>query len=101
MCIVHKGFSGFRAVSPASILGGNLKGLKPAIPYDTIHSTLCPKNQDNPAGALFPSCTFKEVKTVSVQLQQEISELKGYCGERLKEKGCFSVILVVLISFAI
>lgn len=41
MCIVHKGFRGFRSVSPASILGGNLTGLKPAIPYDTIHSPLC------------------------------------------------------------
>ena len=41
MCIVHKGFRGFRAVSPALIWGGNLTGLKPAIPYDTIHSTLC------------------------------------------------------------
>jgi hypothetical protein len=40
MCIVHKGFRGFRAASPASILGGNLIGLNPAIPYDTIHSTL-------------------------------------------------------------
>jgi hypothetical protein len=40
MCIVHKGFRGFRAVSPASILGGKLIGLKSAIPYDTIHSTL-------------------------------------------------------------
>jgi len=40
MCIVHKGFKGFRAVSPASILGGNYIGLKPAIPYDTIHSPL-------------------------------------------------------------
>jgi hypothetical protein len=40
MCIVHKGFRGFRALSPASVLGGNLTGLKPAIPYDTIHSTL-------------------------------------------------------------
>ena len=40
MCIVHKGFRGFRAVSPASILGGNLIGMKPAIPYDTIHLTL-------------------------------------------------------------
>jgi len=40
MCIVHKGFRGFRAVSPALILGGNLIGSKPAIPYDTIHSTL-------------------------------------------------------------
>ncbi len=27
MCIVHKGFRGFRAVSPAAILGGNLIGL--------------------------------------------------------------------------
>lgn len=40
MCIVHKGFRGFRAASPASILGGDLIGLKPVIPYDTIHSTL-------------------------------------------------------------
>jgi hypothetical protein len=40
MCIVHKGFKGFRALSTASILGGNLTGLKSAIPYDTIHSTL-------------------------------------------------------------
>ena len=38
--IVHAGFRGFRAVSPASILGGKLTGLKHAIPYDTIHSTL-------------------------------------------------------------
>ncbi|SFU63003.1 hypothetical protein SAMN05216364_10427 [Porphyromonadaceae bacterium KHP3R9] len=38
MCIVHKGFRGFRAVSPASILAGNLISLKPTIPYDTIHS---------------------------------------------------------------
>jgi len=36
MCIVHKGFRGFRAVSHASILGGILIGLAPAIPYDTI-----------------------------------------------------------------
>lgn len=42
MCIVHKGFRDFRAVLPASILGGSLIGLNPAIPYDTIHSTLCP-----------------------------------------------------------
>ena len=41
MCIVHKGFRGFRALSPALILGGKLIGLKPAIPYDTIHSPLC------------------------------------------------------------
>lgn len=32
-CIVHKGFGSFRAVLPASILGGNLIGMKPAIPY--------------------------------------------------------------------
>ena len=40
MCIVHKGFRGFRVASPASIMCANLIGLKPAIPYDTIHSTL-------------------------------------------------------------
>jgi len=40
MCIVHKGFRGFRAVSPASILDSNLIGLNSAIPYDTIHSPL-------------------------------------------------------------
>ncbi len=40
MCIVHKGFGGFQAVSPASILGANLIGFNPAIPYDTIHRTL-------------------------------------------------------------
>ena len=40
MCIVHKDFRGFRAKSPASFFGGNLIGLKPATPYDTIHSTL-------------------------------------------------------------
>jgi len=33
MCIIHKGFSGFRAISPALISGGVLIGLKPAIPY--------------------------------------------------------------------
>ena len=41
MCIVHKGFRGFRGASPASNLGGNLIGKKPAFPYDTIHSPLC------------------------------------------------------------
>jgi len=40
MCIVHKGFRGFRTASPASTLGSNLIGLKPEIPYDTIHRTL-------------------------------------------------------------
>ena len=40
MCIIHKGFRGFRASSIASNLGGNLIGLKPAIPYEIIHSTL-------------------------------------------------------------
>ena len=29
MCIIHKGFRGFRAVSPASVLGGVLIDLKP------------------------------------------------------------------------
>ena len=46
MCILHKGFRGFRTLSPASILGGNLTGLKPAIPYDTIHSTLAFMQED-------------------------------------------------------
>ena len=40
MCIVHKGFRGFRTASLASFFCDNLIGLKPAIPYDTIHSTL-------------------------------------------------------------
>lgn len=33
MSIVNKGFRGFQTSSPASTLGGNLIGLKPAIPY--------------------------------------------------------------------
>jgi hypothetical protein len=33
MCIVHKGFRGFRAVSLAWFLGGNVTGLKLEIPY--------------------------------------------------------------------
>jgi hypothetical protein len=37
MCIIHKGFRGFRAVSPALILGCKLIGLKPEIPYEIIH----------------------------------------------------------------
>jgi hypothetical protein len=32
MCIIHKGFIDLRALSYASILGGKLIGLKPAIP---------------------------------------------------------------------
>ena len=40
MCIIHKGSRGFRAVSPALNLGGNLIGLKFAIPYEIIHLTL-------------------------------------------------------------
>jgi len=40
MCIIHKGFRGFRALSLESFFGGNLIGLKPAIPYETIHETL-------------------------------------------------------------
>jgi hypothetical protein len=40
MCIIHKGFRGFRAASHVSILGGNLIGLKLAIPYEIIHSPL-------------------------------------------------------------
>ena len=41
MCMIHKGLRGFRALSPASIFGGNLISLNPAIPYEIIHSTLC------------------------------------------------------------
>ena len=37
LCLIHKGFRGFRAVLSASILGGNLLGLKPAIPYVTYN----------------------------------------------------------------
>ncbi len=37
MCIIHKGFKGFRALSPVSILGGKLIDKKPAIPYEIIH----------------------------------------------------------------
>ncbi len=40
MCIIHKGFIGLGALSPTSNLGGKLIDLNPAIPYDTIHSTL-------------------------------------------------------------
>ncbi len=40
MCIIHKGSRGFRALSHASIFGGNLIGLKTEIPYEIIHSTL-------------------------------------------------------------
>jgi len=40
MCIIHKGFRGFRALSPASILVCNLIGLKSAIPYEIIHLPL-------------------------------------------------------------
>ena len=41
ICIIHKGFRGFRAASPASNLGGNLIGLKSAIPYEIIHAKRC------------------------------------------------------------
>jgi hypothetical protein len=47
MCIIHKGFRGFGAVSPASILCCNLIGLKHAIPYEIIHSTFG-RNQSRP-----------------------------------------------------
>jgi len=40
MCIIHKGFRGFRAVSPASILGGNFIGLKLEIPNEIIQLPL-------------------------------------------------------------
>lgn len=37
MCIIHKGFVGFQALSHASILGSNLIGLKHVIPYEIIY----------------------------------------------------------------
>ena len=40
MFIIHKGFIGFRAISPASNLGGTLIGLKSATPYEIIHLPL-------------------------------------------------------------
>jgi len=40
MCIIHKGFRGFWAASPASNFGGNLIDLNPAIPYEIIHKQL-------------------------------------------------------------
>lgn len=46
MCIIHKGFSGFRVLSPASILVRNLIGLESAIPYEIIHSPL-PASAEN------------------------------------------------------
>ena len=46
MCIIHKGYRGFRALSPASILCGNLIGLKPEISYEIIHSTLAVRQKE-------------------------------------------------------
>jgi hypothetical protein len=40
MCVIHRGFRGFRALSPASIIGSIVIGLKSAIPYKIINSTL-------------------------------------------------------------
>jgi hypothetical protein len=51
MCIIHKGFRGFRTLSPALILGGILIGMKPAIPYEIIHLTL---------GVIYEGTTIKE-----------------------------------------
>jgi hypothetical protein len=47
MCLIHKGFGGFRALSFASILGGNLISLKTAIPYEIIHLTLHLRKKKN------------------------------------------------------
>ncbi len=59
MCIIHKGSIGFRAVSPALNLGGNLIGLKFAIPYEIIHLTL-------PASVLDENTTIKLLSVLSV-----------------------------------
>jgi len=47
MCIIHKGLSGFRVLSPASIFVGDLIGLKPGIPYEIIHEPLYTKLMKN------------------------------------------------------
>ncbi len=76
MCIVHKGFRGFRAISPASILGGNLIGLKPAIPYDTIHSTLC-KSRKNAASYEMKYIDWKNhIYSISERLNEEFKIIK-------------------------
>lgn len=36
MCIIHQVFRGFRAFPPASILDGNLIGLKLETPYEVM-----------------------------------------------------------------
>ena len=50
MCIVHKGFRDFRALLAASILGGKLISLKPAIAYFAY------TNRVRPAWALTKGC---------------------------------------------
>ncbi len=65
MCIVHKGFRGFRAFSPASVLGGNLTSLKPAIPYDTIHSMLSLIKNSGRAYKKFESMNEEDIKIKS------------------------------------
>ena len=49
MCIIHKGFRGFRAVSPASNFGGNLIGLNTEIPYEIIHLPLAASEKNETA----------------------------------------------------
>ena len=73
MCILHKGYRGFRALSPASILGGYLIGLKSAIPFDTIHSTLFLK---------FQTKIPKELKAVAYKSGKILFIIltKAYCG---------------------
>ncbi len=40
LCIIHKGFRGFQALSQRPIAGWNSIGLNPSIPYEIIRSPL-------------------------------------------------------------
>ena len=83
MCIIHKGFRGFRAASPASNLGNNLIGLKYVLPYEIIQSQLAatltrPKEwiQEKhkiPTGAISVLNTLGETKDYHVHTHMIIS----------------------------
>lgn len=45
MCIVHKGFRGFRVVSPASISGGNLISFPQSLRHHTLNVSV-PRRDD-------------------------------------------------------
>ncbi len=76
MCIVHKGFRGFRAASPASNLGINLTGLEPAIPYDTIHSTLPPSVEKT------ETSIDKQIRKLKKQKEKIVALIERYCNKK-------------------